>query len=167
MSLPNDRLSHESQHRSPMNVDRNPGQMSPQILEHGDIFFFYRPKVRATEVKGIEDIRRFFMVTATDSRQPHSEIEAKTETKTKEEIQGLTSEKKAGNQSSSSSPTSTSTWYRLFTIGKKSLPEVRHTEARMSERYWAKVGGIFYDAKDLRKELLAPEYRGRFCPSCW
>jgi hypothetical protein len=119
MSLPNDHLSHESQHRSPMNVDRNPGQMSPQILEHGDIFFFYRPKVGAREVKGIEDIRRFFMVTATDSRQPHSEIEAKTETKTKEEIQGLTSEKKAGNQSSSSSPTSTSTWYRLFTIGKK------------------------------------------------
>jgi hypothetical protein len=139
-----------------MNGNQNPDRMSPQTLEHGDIFFFYRPKVGAREVKGIEDIRRFFMVTATDSRQPHTEIEGKTETRTKEETQGLTPEKKAGNQSSRAS---TSTWYRLFTIGKKSLPEVRHTEARRSERYWAKVGGIFYDAKDLTNELLAPEYR--------
>ena len=35
--------------------------------------------------------------------------------------------------------------YRLFVIGKKSLPEIRKTEARSSERYWARVGGIFKD----------------------
>ena len=33
--------------------------------------------------------------------------------------------------------------YRLFIIGKKSLPEIRKTEARSSERFWAQVGGIF------------------------
>ena len=31
--------------------------------------------------------------------------------------------------------------YRLFIIGKKSLPEIRKTEARSSERFWAQVGG--------------------------
>ena len=35
-----------------------------EILEQGDIYFFYRPKKAAEEVKGIEDVRRFFMVTA-------------------------------------------------------------------------------------------------------
>ncbi len=37
---------------------RNESHTSPQILEHGDIFF-YRPKVGVREVKGIDDIRRF------------------------------------------------------------------------------------------------------------
>src|SRR5215217_3132593 len=49
--------------------------------------------------------------------------------------------------------------YRLFVIGKKSLPEVRKSEARVSERYWARVGGIFKDADELTKELLSEEFR--------
>jgi hypothetical protein len=49
--------------------------------------------------------------------------------------------------------------YRLFVIGKKSLPEIRTTEARWSERYWAKVGGIFEGPQELTSELLADEYR--------
>src|SRR3954454_2565040 len=93
-----------------------------QILEQGDIYFFYRPKKGAEEVKGIEDIRRFFMVTAPE----------KSENK---------------NQ-----------FYRLFVIGKKSLPEIRKSEARASERYWAIVGGIFKDANEITKELLSDEF---------
>jgi hypothetical protein len=49
--------------------------------------------------------------------------------------------------------------YRLFVIGKKSLPEIRTTEARRSERYWTKVGGIFESPQELTSELLADEYR--------
>jgi hypothetical protein len=92
-----------------------------EILEQGDIYFFYRPKKSAEEVKGIEDVRRFFMVTAPEENK--------------------------------------SPLYRLFVIGKKSLPEVRKTEARASERYWARVGGIFKDANELTKELLSDEFR--------
>jgi hypothetical protein len=92
-----------------------------EILEQGDIYFFYRPKKAAEEVKGIEDVRRFFMVTAPE--QNNSQL------------------------------------YRLFVIGKKSLPEVRKTEARASERYWARVGGVFKDATELTKELLSDEFR--------
>ena len=40
-----------------------------EILEQGDIYFFYRPKKDAQEVKGIEDVRRFFMVTAPEKRR--------------------------------------------------------------------------------------------------
>jgi hypothetical protein len=107
-----------------MNANNNSANNSaPEILEHGDIYFFYRPKKGAKEVKGIEDIRRFFMVTAPE----------KSENK---------------NQ-----------FYRLFVIGKKSLPEIRKSEARASERYWARVGGIFQDPNELTKELLSDEFR--------
>jgi hypothetical protein len=49
--------------------------------------------------------------------------------------------------------------YRLFVIGKKSLPEIRESEARSSERYWARVGGIFEDPKELANELQSDEFR--------
>ncbi|MGH9986541.1 MAG: hypothetical protein ACRD8W_21575 [Nitrososphaeraceae archaeon] len=40
--------------------------MSKQI-EQGDIFFFFRPKIEATEqVKGIEDVQRFYMVVCPE-----------------------------------------------------------------------------------------------------
>ncbi len=85
------------------------------MLEYGDIYFFYRPKVGSEQVKSINDVRRFFMVMAPQPQQKQL--------------------------------------YRLFVIGKKSLPEIRKSEARASERYWARVGGIFQDANELTKEL--------------
>ena len=49
-------------------------------------------------------------------------------------------------------------FYRLFVIGKKSLQEIRKSEARASERYWARVGGIFNDPNELTKDLLSDEF---------
>ena len=102
------------------NISNN---VQSEMLEQGDIFFFYRPKVRSEQVRGIEDIRRFFMVLAPDEEQELGKI------------------------------------YRLFVIGKKSLPEIRESEARSSERYWARVGGIFEDPKELANELQSDEFR--------
>ena len=119
------------QQKSPSEDNTNP---DAEILEQGDIYFFYRPKKDAEEVKGVEDVRRFFMVTAP--------------------------EKRSGGGEERNSSDNKSDLYRLFIIGKKSLPEVRKTEARVSERYWARVGGIFKDANELTKELLsADEFR--------
>src|SRR5919197_5886148 len=108
----------------------NTTNLEPQVLEQGDIYFFYRPKKEAQEVKGVEDVRRFFMVTA-----PEEEREEEQENNNKSQL------------------------YRLFVIGKKSLPEIRTTEARRSERYWARVGGIFQDPNELTRELLSDEFR--------
>jgi hypothetical protein len=102
----------------------------PEILEYGDIYFFYRPKVDSQEVKSIDDVRRFFMVTSPEERATKSD---------KEKIHRQL--------------------YRLFVIGKKSLPEIRQSEARSSERYWARVGGIFEKPDELTKELLSDEFR--------
>jgi len=121
-------MSQEQQQENQMNANNSSEYTEPEVLEQGDIYFFYRPKKDAQEVKGIEDVRCFFMVTAPE----------KSENK----------ENDNKNQ-----------FYRLFVIGKKSLPEIRKTEARASERYWARVGGIFQDPTDFTKELLSDEFR--------
>ena len=37
-----------------------------QVLEEGDIFFFYGPRVGTEEVDDIEDIQRFYTITAPE-----------------------------------------------------------------------------------------------------
>lgn len=59
MSAPNDRFSHADQNGSPSNGNQMLDHIPSEILEHGDIIFFYRPKVGAREVTGVDDIRRF------------------------------------------------------------------------------------------------------------
>jgi DNA-binding PadR family transcriptional regulator len=106
-----------------------------KILEQGDIFFFFRPKVSATDIKSIDDVRRFYMVLCPEEEQ---KIIDGTNNDTNPK------EKKI---------------YRLFIIGKKSLPEIRKTEASSSVRFWAQVGGIFYDPQNLVEDLTADEYK--------
>jgi hypothetical protein len=38
-----------------------------KVIEHGDIFFFYRSKIDTKEVKDIEGVQRFYMVTSPDN----------------------------------------------------------------------------------------------------
>ena len=37
-----------------------------QVLEEGDVFFFYRPRVEANQVRGREEVQRFYMVLAPE-----------------------------------------------------------------------------------------------------
>jgi Protein of unknown function (DUF2795) len=43
-----------------------------EVIEHGDIFFFYRPKVDTEQVKDIKDVQRFYMVTSSERRKDHN-----------------------------------------------------------------------------------------------
>ena len=63
-----------------------------EILEYGNIYFFYRPKVGSPNVKSIDDVRRFFMVTVPERITTKSDNE-----KTNQQL------------------------YRLFVIGKAFL----------------------------------------------
>jgi len=108
------------------------------VIEQGDIYFFYRPKKDSTLVKDKDDVRRFFMVTAIDHF-----------TDNEDKIKGDKNKKDKSQRH----------LYRLFVIGKKSLPEIRKSEARASERYWARVGGLFENEEDITKELFADEFR--------
>jgi hypothetical protein len=40
-----------------------------RVIERGDIFFFYRPRVETEQVEGREDVQRFFMLLAPDRRR--------------------------------------------------------------------------------------------------
>ena len=39
---------------------------SERVIESGDIFFFYRPKIDTEEVQDIDDVQRFYMITCKD-----------------------------------------------------------------------------------------------------
>jgi hypothetical protein len=136
--------------RSDIDDDNKNQETTAEVLEKGDIFFFYRPKTKIVDdssdgdVKSIDDIRRFFMVTATTTTA------ANTENEQQQQFDGTNSKTPKEEESQR---------YRLFVIGKKSLPEIRTSEARRSERYWAKVGGIFENPQELTSELLSDEFR--------
>jgi hypothetical protein len=133
--------------------NNNNHESAAEVLEKGDIFFFYRPKAKVVndgsggDVKSIEDIRRFYMVTISTITA------AADNTRSKYQEQFDNTNRTISKEEGESSR------YRLFVIGKKSLPEIRTTEARRSERYWAKVGGIFENPQELTNELLADEFR--------
>jgi hypothetical protein len=40
--------------------------MAREIIENGDLYFFYRPKVHVSEVRDLGDVERFYMVMALD-----------------------------------------------------------------------------------------------------
>ena len=40
---------------------------SSEVIERGDIFFFYRPKVGVEEVEHIQDVQRFYMITSPEN----------------------------------------------------------------------------------------------------
>src|SRR5437763_10945793 len=41
-------------------------EKSSETVEHGDLFFFYRPKIESKEVEDIGDVQRFYMVTSPE-----------------------------------------------------------------------------------------------------
>jgi hypothetical protein len=137
--------------RNDIDDDNNNQETTAEVLEKGDIFFFYRPKTKIVDdssggdVKSIDDIRRFFMVTATTTTAANTENEQQ-----QQQFDGTNSKTPKEEESQR---------YRLFVIGKKSLPEIRTSEARRSERYWAKVGGIFENPQELTSDLLSDEFR--------
>jgi hypothetical protein len=104
-------------------------EKSPPIIEQGDIFFFYRPKVDTEEVKGIDDVQRFYVVTHAEERKENRDNKKK-----KDDI------------------------YRLFLIGQKQLPEIVEGKSTLEEKNWALNILTTSNPDDIHKELLPAEY---------
>jgi hypothetical protein len=66
-----------------------------RVIESGDIFFFYRPKIDTEEVHDIDDVQRFYMITCKDINDDD--------------------ENKKINRNRN---------YRLFMLGSKKMPEI-------------------------------------------
>jgi hypothetical protein len=101
-----------------------------QIIEQGDIFFFYRPKVGTEEVEDIGDVQRFYMIISSDDDDGYS---------------GRAGKRKG-------------TIYRLFLIGQKQLPEIIEGKSTSKERNWALNTLTTSNPDDIHKELVAAEY---------
>src|SRR5437870_10535882 len=43
----------------------------PQVLERGNIYFIYRPRVEETSAAGLEDVQRFFLVLSPHGNDRH------------------------------------------------------------------------------------------------
>jgi uncharacterized protein DUF2795 len=99
-----------------------------ETIEHGDLFFFYRPKIESREVQAIEDVQRFYMVTSPewDGRV--------TDSPDKREL------------------------HRLFLLGQKRLPEIIEGKSTSKERNWALNVLTTSNPEDMRRELLPYEY---------
>ena len=97
-----------------------------RVIESGDIFFFYRPKIDTEEVKDIEDVQRFYMVTCQD-------------------INDDDDQNKNRNKN-----------YRLFMLGSKKMPEIVEGKSGSEERNWALNILTTSNPVELHKELLVP-----------
>src|SRR5438874_2144808 len=101
---------------------------SSEIIDHGDLFFFYRPKIDAKQVKELEDIQRFYMVTSTEKN------------------------------GKGTIATSNKNIHRLFLLGQKQLPEIVEGKSTSKERNWALNILTSSNPEDIRKELMPAEY---------
>ncbi len=99
---------------------------SERFIENGDIFFFYRPKIDTKEVKAIEDVQRFYMVTCND-------------------INKNTNKNKNKNKN-----------YRLFMLGSKKMPEIVEGKSGSEERNWALNILTTSNSDEIHNELLLP-----------
>lgn len=106
-------------------------EKNTKIIEQGDIFFFYRPKVDTEEVKAIEDVQRFYMVTHAEEKKENRNNNKK---KKKDEI------------------------YRLFLIGQKQLPEIVEGKSTSEEKNWALNILTTSNPDEIHMELLPAEY---------
>jgi hypothetical protein len=106
------------------------GDKESQIIEHGDIFFFYRPKVGTEEVEDIGDVQRFYMITSPEDGAGTG----KTKKNNREDV------------------------YRLFLVGQKQLPEIIEGKSTSKERNWALNTLTTSNPDDIHKELLPAEY---------
>lgn len=100
-----------------------------RIIESGDIFFFFRPKIDTEEVKDIEDVQRFYMVMSQD----------------------ISSNKDKNNKNKGKN-------YRLFLLGRKKMPEIVKGKSTSEERNWALNILSSSNPEEIHNELLSVEY---------
>ncbi|TLX88577.1 MAG: DUF2795 domain-containing protein [Thaumarchaeota archaeon] len=124
--------SHRSRRSKKTKSQTEEKSIKGKLLEHGDIFFFYRPKVRTEEVRDIENVQRFYMVTSPDNSDVHR-IFLVGQKRLPEIVEGKSSSEErnwALNVLTSSNP---------HEIRKEFLPAEYQTETRGTRRIGAAV----------------------------
>ncbi|KAM0933718.1 hypothetical protein DsansV1_C34g0224591 [Dioscorea sansibarensis] len=131
------------------------------ILERGEIFFFYRAKVNEEEAHGPTDVQRLYIVLRPESGEKQVEVKQASDS-------GQEGQKKADKQHSSNQDQDQrqgghgttevniekQTLFRLIVMGKKSLPD----PSKRSTPYWGYVELVTTEAEDIKTSLKGEEY---------
>jgi hypothetical protein len=62
-------LTPEGEHMMARPQDRRSRQQTIKVLERGDIYFIYRPKIEETSPEGVEDVQRLFMLLSPQEKK--------------------------------------------------------------------------------------------------
>ena len=83
-------------------------------MEKGRLYFFYRPKVDAKEVKSPDDVQKFYILMSPEEAQGRPAKEEEAEAKRREEREGGTEATEGGKK------------HRLLVVSSKTLPGLNH-----------------------------------------
>lgn len=97
-----------------------------RTLEEGDVFFFYRPQVGTSEARSRESVQRLFMVTAPVSGGGGGA-----------RVSGKTQKDRARARSATNADRKI---FRLFAVGRITLPETRYASLSDLERTLGEIG---------------------------
>ncbi|TFK63863.1 hypothetical protein BDN72DRAFT_881847 [Pluteus cervinus] len=107
-----------------------------RIIEHGHIYFFYRPKVQLQTAKDMDEVKIFQMLLLPD-KPPLPPTPPSSQ-----------------NSNPSNYEENAERKYRILTIGHKYLPPWVPPATR-GEAYWAPVSSLGEDLRELEDELTA------------
>jgi len=122
-----------------------------RVLEKGHLYFFYRPKVDAVEVKGPGDVQRFYMLISPDGVQEKprndEELQKPTEETTETTTTTTTEEKKS--EESTNTAEKGRPKHRLLLVASKTLPSPGSGRSRV----WAFVDSVSADLSEVEEKL--------------
>ncbi|TFY59445.1 hypothetical protein EVJ58_g5774 [Rhodofomes roseus] len=103
------------------------------VLERGNVYFFYRPKVELQQAHSVEEVQRFFILLLPEGSGD-----------------GTLPEKfeDATNGTASSEGPTRDKYYRLLVVGKKRLPDPEGKSV-----FWGSTSIVDHDLKRLQGEL--------------
>ncbi|XP_020232273.1 uncharacterized protein LOC109812671 isoform X1 [Cajanus cajan] len=103
-----------------------------EIEERGEIFFFYRPKVRKEEAHNVDDVQRLYIIMQPESGERAVE-EGASAKKGSQELVNIEQQ----------------SLFRLIVMGRKRLPD----PSEKSRPYWGFVEIVSTDADDVKTAL--------------
>lgn len=130
-------------------------QSSVEIVERGEIFFFYRPKVETEEAHSPDDVQRLYIVLRPESGEKNSVQEKQDSDSGKEGDKVGTHDHGGGGHGTEKVNVEEQRLFRLIVMGKKSLPNPSEKRGRP---YWGFVELVTTRIEDVKADLKGKEY---------
>lgn len=137
--------------------EKTRNQSSIEIMERGEIFFFYRPKVEIEEAHNPNDVQRLYIVLRPESGENNKDsVQEKQQSDSGKEGAKLgTDDHGGGGHGAEKIDIEKQLLLRLIVMGKKSLPDPSENRGRP---YWGFVDLVTTRIEDIKADLKGKEY---------